>query len=306
MHEEFMNLKEDTRHGNFMLPFAHYITEMPAHFTTFPMHWHDEMEMILVRKGKLEININLENYVINAGEIILIKPRNLHAFRQYNDEETELKTILFHFDLLKSHINDACTVKYLIPFLEDHYAMPLVLRPDLTGYEEILMCFNQLVTVYNVKNHFFEIEMKAQLFHMLYLLFHYVCSSEVVEIGLKEETIQNVKIVIEYIQENYMQPISIGELAEIIHFSEQYFMRFFKKYTGMTCVDYMNDFRLNKATQLLLSTDNSIMEIAGKVGIGNVSYFNRMFKRKFGMTPKDYRKGERENIMEEHEINVQS
>lgn len=299
MHEEFINLKEDTRHGDFMLPFAEYITEMPAFFTTFPMHWHEEMEIILVRKGKFEVNVNLENYVVNAGELILIKPRTLHALRQYKNEETELKTIVFHLDLLKSHINDACTVKYLNPFLEDRYTAPLILTPDLAGYEEILMCFNQIVTVYNVKDKFFEIEMKSQLFHLFYLLFRYVCSKTVVDIGLKEETIKNVKIVIEYIQENYMQPISIGELAAIIHFSEQYFMRFFKKYTGMTCVDYMNDYRLNKAAQLLVGTDSSIMEIAGKVGISNVSYFNRMFKRKFGMTPKGYRKGERETMVKQ-------
>lgn len=293
MHDEFINLKEQTKHGDFMLPFAEYKTEMPAYFTTFPMHWHDEMEIILVRKGTFEININLKNYIAKAGELILIRPRTLHALRQYNDEGTELKTIVFHIDMLKSHMNDACTVKYLNPFWEERYTAPLILTPQMNGYEEILMSFNKIITIYSVKEKFFEMEMKSELFRLFYLFFKYTFEKKTNDIGIKEETIKNVKIVIEYIQENYMNAISIGELASIIHFSEQYFMRFFKKYTGMTCVDYINDYRLNKASYLLVTTDDSIMEISGKVGMNHVSYFNLMFKRKFGMTPKEYRKGER-------------
>ena len=59
---------------------------------------------------------------------------------------------------------------------------------------------------------------------------------------------------------------------------------------GITCIDYINDYRLNIATNLLETTDIQVMEIANKVGISNVSYFNRIFKKKFNLTPKEYRK----------------
>ena len=59
---------------------------------------------------------------------------------------------------------------------------------------------------------------------------------------------------------------------------------------GMTCVDYINEYRLKIATNLLETTDMSIMEIAVKVGVNNISYFNKIFKKKFNLTPKEYRK----------------
>ena len=106
----------------------------------------------------------------------------------------------------------------------------------------------------------------------------------------KQETVEHIKIVVDYIQENYQNVLTIGELAALLHFSEPYFMRFFKKHTGTTCVDYINDFRMNKATELLTTTNISIMEVAMQVGMHNISYFNRMFKKKYQMTPKEYRK----------------
>ena len=76
-------------------------------------------------------------------------------------------------------------------------------------------------------------------------------------------------------------------------------MKFFKKYMGITCIDYINDYRLNIATNLLETTDIQVMEIANKVGISNVSYFNRIFKKKFNLTPKEYRKNLKNIRMED-------
>ena len=67
-------------------------------------------------------------------------------------------------------------------------------------------------------------------------------------------------------------------------------MRFFKENMGVTCVEYMNDYRLNVATSLLTKTNMSINGVAEKVGVPNVSYFNRMFKKKYNMTPREYKK----------------
>ena len=86
-----------------------------------------------------------------------------------------------------------------------------------------------------------------------------------------------------------MNNITIDELADTVNLSKHYFMRFFKKYMGMTCIEYINDYRLNIASNLLLTTRVQITEVAASIGITNLSYFNRIFKKKFHMTPKEYR-----------------
>ena len=58
---------------------------------------------------------------------------------------------------------------------------------------------------------------------------------------------------------------------------------------GMTCIEYINDYRLNIAANLLLTTRMRITEVAVSIGITNLSYFNRIFKKKFHLTPKEYR-----------------
>ena len=59
---------------------------------------------------------------------------------------------------------------------------------------------------------------------------------------------------------------------------------------GTTCIEYINDYRLNIATNMLLTTNSQITEIATSIGITNLSYFNRIFKKKYNMTPKEYRR----------------
>ncbi|MBO6129158.1 MAG: helix-turn-helix transcriptional regulator [Pseudobutyrivibrio sp.] len=78
-------------------------------------------------------------------------------------------------------------------------------------------------------------------------------------------------------------------MAKLIGFSESHFMRFFKEAFGVSFVTYLNDYRLSMAARMLLSTEESVLEISQQVGFENLSHFNRQFKRKYGKTPREYR-----------------
>ena len=83
--------------------------------------------------------------------------------------------------------------------------------------------------------------------------------------------------------------ITVRELADICHFSEYHFMRFFKRHMNMTSIEYLNQYRLEIASRQLAETNLSVTSIALESGFNNISYFNRVFKRKFGVTPMEYR-----------------
>lgn len=289
-HKEYKALKENTKHGDFMLPFTEYPAKIPEMYTSFPLHWHDEMEIILVQKGSLEINIDLEVFQAHEGDIVILKPCTLHGFRQLEQYSAVYHTILFQMSILNHNVSDACGMKYFIPFLENRYSYPKIISGNDEGIEKIRKCLEALIQSYKTKDDFFELEIKSQLFQLFHLLFLHTFEKKNIVSGVRSDTIYNVKLILDYISENYMETITIEELAEILHFSPQYFMRFFKKYTKMTCLDYINDYRLNIAARLLLETNKSINEIAAESGLENVSYFNRLFKRKYEMTPREYRK----------------
>lgn len=299
MESDFRKLKENKKHGNFLLPFIKYDTFIPNCFSIFPMHWHDEMEIIKIIKGKYIVNINLKEYVVEEGDIVILKSCTLHSFKQYENEKMASKTIMFDLSMLNSNVTDACSIKYFTPFLDNKVSYPTILKPSDKGYKNIKNCIDKLFLCYEEKNEFFEIQLKSYLFELFYILFKECFEIHDYSTKIKDDTTNDIKAILEYIKINYMNPISIKDLANVVNFSEHYFMRFFKKYMGMTCVDYINEYRLNIATNLLETTDMSIMEIAVKVGVNNISYFNKIFKKKFNLTPKEYRKNLKNIKMED-------
>ena len=287
--EELNILKETARVGDFLLPYTVAKTVMPDFYTTYPMHWHEEMEVVYVESGEYDEYIDLENDHVKTGDIILINPCQLHSFKQSEDYRTIFRTVIFNFNMLMGNNTDACSLKYLTPFVEGMYINPVHITPYQPHYEELKNSVLSLIHEYDKKQDYYELKIKSELFNMFHVLFSYFFKPEMHEPSIKSNTTRNIKTILDYIDENYMNTITIDELAECVNLSKHYFMRFFKRYMGMTCIEYINDYRLNVATNLLLSSGMQITEVAAKIGITNLSYFNRIFKKKYNMTPKEYR-----------------
>ena len=94
-----------------------------------------------------------------------------------------------------------------------------------------------------------------------------------------------------YLEENYAKELSLKEVAEHFHMSTAYFCQYFKKHTGDTLVHYLNYLRIEKAKPMLLKGEESVEEVAEKVGITNSNYFFRVFKQITGKTVGEFRKG---------------
>ncbi len=288
-HDDRQSLKETGQKGDFLLPFVAVNTIMPDFYTTYPMHWHDEMEIVYVETGEYEEFVDLERYHVKQGDILLINPCVLHSFRNIDNKRTFFRSVIFSMSMLSSNNTDACSIKYFTPFLDNMYINPVVISSDAENYDLLYQSVRKLIDLYDKKEDFFELEIKSELFRMFHILFKYFLIPEEHESTMKDNTTRNIKTILDYIAENYMNPITIEELAASVDLSKHYFMRFFKKYMGMTCIEYINDYRLNIATNLLLTTSMQITEVASSIGITNLSYFNRIFKKKYNMTPKEYR-----------------
>jgi AraC-like DNA-binding protein len=99
-----------------------------------------------------------------------------------------------------------------------------------------------------------------------------------------------VEQAVRYIGDHAHQPLLIGELAKEIGVSRSYLFQLFKQYKGMSPQDYLMDFRMKRAQELLLQSKDSITEVASRVGYEDVMLFSKMFKRKRGCTPSSFRK----------------
>ncbi|GBF51644.1 hypothetical protein LPTSP4_31820 [Leptospira ryugenii] len=93
-----------------------------------------------------------------------------------------------------------------------------------------------------------------------------------------------------YLEENYSETLLLSDVAKSSHLSVFHFHRLFKSYFGQTCIDYLNQVRLEKSIQLLLMTNVSIADISFEIGFENTETYIRNFKKLFHLTPQAYRK----------------
>lgn len=94
----------------------------------------------------------------------------------------------------------------------------------------------------------------------------------------------------DYLEKNYMHVCSVEEMAEGIHLSPNYLRSLFKAGTGQTILEFITDFRLQKACELLKDKSLKVKDVSLKVGYENVSYFSQIFVKRYGVTPNEYRK----------------
>ena len=98
----------------------------------------------------------------------------------------------------------------------------------------------------------------------------------------------NIKVILNYLHENYSKGINLKTIAEIFHMNVLYLGRILKLETGCSFTDYINHLRIEEACKLLRNTDFSARQIAEQVGYNNDKYFNTQFKKYMGITPHEY------------------
>lgn len=283
-------LRENVNHGDFILPFTIYRGETCENIFHVPLHWHEQIEITYLEKGLAEINVDLISHVAEEGNIFIIKPFSLHSMKSFPSTYMKWNTIVFNLNMLNSALTDGCLIKYFAPILNNKHELPIKLDANSKGYNQILSIIKDIIECYTSKLEAYELELKSLLFHFFSLLYKFdlVVTNTKAQI-LPEDVTSKIRFIINYITENYKEPLSIANLSELCGFSEYHFMKFFKKYIGMTCIEYINNYRLEEASKLLNITAKSIMDISLEVGFNSVSYFNKLFKLKYNLTPKKFR-----------------
>lgn len=286
-------LKENVRHGQAGFPAAFYHCVFPKAFHDMPTHWHEEMEVTLVRSGELDYSIGLLPYHVSAGDLLFVRPGTLHAAHKSPSLQAVEDSVVFHLDLLGLESEDLCTKQFIRPLRDGELMLAPVVHPEQPHYEQLLRCFLLLWDCRRNDLPYRPLALKSALFQLL---------QEAVKLSgrlpaqpadqLLRPYEEKLKPALAYIQEHYSEPITIARLAALCGFSPVHFMNIFKKAIGTTCIDYLVKYRLALAAMELRETGNPVIQVAMNSGFQTVSYFNRAFRKEYHMTPRQYRKGE--------------
>lgn len=282
---------ETKQHGSIDFPYIVYHTLIPKFIYSFPLHWHDEMEIIYIHKGSCFMTLNKTTYHVSEGDIVLILPGVLHAMEQEKDFEAEYYNIVFDIRMLSCDSSDPCFSKYLKAYLDGQITLPDIVTKDFPAHEPMTALLMELADFRNEHGHGIELMIKSNLFKIFWHLEPLQTQHEPQTINNAYlSQIQKMKDLLAFLGNNYASPISLKEAADFCGYSTSYFMKFFKSFTGVTFVDYLNNFRMKKAEEFLLNTDYSVLQISEMTGFENHSYFIRLFKKIYGATPLQYRK----------------
>ena len=277
--------QETKKHGSRLFPFNIYPCTIPLDFPAVLVHWHREMELIYVKKGRGRIQMGMQEFEGKEGDIFVIPPGNLHAIHRAKGFTMEYENIIFEVDFLGGGAADVCAGEYLVPLVSGQLLSPVRISCGENDYEKLNVCLKQMEELCGEKTVGFELGVKAAALQLLFLLvkkyphIHHSVSPDM----------EKLKMLLQQIEEKTGENLSVGEMAEFCGWSSSHFMRWFKNMTGSSFTSYVNDRKLASAAENLRRTDNKIVTIAEDAGFSNLSNFNRQFKARYEMTPGEYR-----------------
>ena len=280
-HSLILEQKENAKHGEVFFPIQKYITKLTSDSPVIMTHWHEEAELTLITKGSCIYQIDLIDYEVNEGDLLFIPPLLLHSIRHNRTADFCSETYVFHVNFLGGNTTDICSTRYLTPIINHELSVPYHIPSAHPVYPSLRECFTKITSLYTEQGFGYEIALKSFLLQALFLLLQY-SNPESATVSASSDKLKNV---LDYIDLHYAEALSISELAKLCYFSEYHFMRFFKKHMNITCIQYINNVRLEKAVELFEHGENSILEVSLSVGFHNLSYFHRAFKAKYHMTP---------------------
>lgn len=287
-----INFKEKSSHGTITFPFHIYSHLDSIGNYSVPFHWHNEIEIIYIEKGELKVDIDMTTILAKSGDYFFINSEQLHLINSLDNKASLHHAIVFSPQILSSSYFDYCEINYIVPILNNIISFPPLLPRDSKINKNILNEILDMISVYQTAPIGWQLSIKSSLYKIISLLISedMLLNNKKISSIKKDYKVDLIKKIINYIHENYNRKIYIEDLALEANMNVQYFCRFFKSVVGKTPVEYINSYRIEKATELLQTETLSISNIALNVGIDNFSYFIKQFKKYKNSTPSQYRK----------------
>lgn len=300
------SLYEKVIHGTKDFPYALHTTVLEKGFKLYP-HLHEEFELLIMKEGNGIIHIDNKEYRLNQGEGILLHPREIHYGDKWIDDKVTFYAILFSERMIGSPYQDMIYDKYVEPIIHGRVRLPMIMGKNTGWKNRVLVIAEELEQIQlqieeargnNVINQIEKIEpvetgyelfIKSKLMEMWSILYQHKEEMDKNGVGNKDKHLDDIKLVIEFINDNYSSKITLKELSTLCHISEGHLSRIFQRAMKKSAMEYLMDIRIEKSCHMLLTTSLSIGEIALRCGFNDYSYYSMIFKKCKGITPRGYR-----------------
>lgn len=233
-------------------------------------HWHEHIEMMFLCDGECDFHVGGRSYAAFPGDLMIVNSTEIHSF-------TVRKRIRFYSLLL------------FPSFFDDVSELGIGLKSLVHSDGFVSECFANMYREYTEGIKLSDMMLKSYAYALVAYLGRNYALKDIVPSAGNTLNLDRLYTVLNYIEESYNEKITTKELANYCYLSEAHFCRFFKKAIGKTVTEYINQYRVEKASILLINTDEAIGSIGASVGFDDVNYFSRIFKRIKGCSPREFR-----------------
>lgn len=266
------------------LPNSHSRIWLNSDPQNYESHYHSCIEILYMNDGESQAKTPTKNISLTTGDILIIPPYMMHHV--INTKPARQFVILLDVELLvhfgiysstNSSINDI-----LLCNMDN--------CPHI--YESIKNNIIDMINAYFISSPYWEMEVYSYLFKMISTLARNGSFTkpvnELVHGSNTKEHYDKFAELLQYVEMNYSEPLSLDDVSSHVGFSKYHFIRLFKEYTGTTFYEYLTNKRIQHAKELL-ETNMGITEIAFSCGFNNQTSFCRTFKKEVGCPPTEYR-----------------
>ena len=220
-------------------------------------HLHRNFELLYVYQGEIDAEVDDTRYTLEAGDCLLVFPHQIHSY--FSEVECRTTVIVFSEDLASAF---AAHTESLLP-VGNRVALP----PAYFGHLEFQNIFAVKALLYKICG-----RMYAQ--------------TRFVRKGSKDGLIDRI---LRFVDENYQRDCSLQELSAQLSYDYYYLSKFFIRNTGISYHDFVNEYRVSSACNLLVDAERPIKDIARQCGFDSLRSFNRVFRQRRRITPSQYR-----------------
>ncbi|MBB3697647.1 helix-turn-helix domain-containing protein [Flammeovirga yaeyamensis] len=247
-----------------------------------PWHLHPEYELTYIIKstGSRYVGNNVSDY--QPGELVLIGPNLPHCWKDDSTHEDNVESLVLQWPKE--------LIEPLFSFSDIKYAFKNVERGILFKNADSLKIKEKMLAIIEANHWERYAKFIALLGEMNQLNEREILAGESYSYESSKDTNNRIEVVQNFVEQNFSRKIKLSEIAEELSMTEQSFSRFFSKNMQRPFFVYLNEYRINRVSRLLLETDMQVAEIGYTCGYESLPFFYQQFKKFKGYSPLGFRK----------------
>lgn len=280
--------RELLEHGTTAFPVACYQDDFRK--MDVPWHWHEEWEAVVITQGSCVVAAGNQKQTLCAGEGFFINSGVLHGCWDVETSGCMFHSLVFHPRLVGGSLDSVFHQRYVQPLIDTPCMKFVPLRPSILWQKEALQAVEDAWQQCVGEQAGYVFQVRASLSQLTALLHANIPKTPQAPKEKVLRDAERIKAMLGYLHAHFSENIDTSRIAASASISESECLRCFRSTIGTTPIQYLKQYRIQQAAQLLLDTEEKISEIASRCGFQDMSYFTRAFREEKGCVPTQYRK----------------